>query len=166
METVYIAGGCLWGVQHFFDILPGVLTTEAGRANGKTNSLDGEYDGYAECVKVSFDENVTTITRLMEYLFEIIDPYSLNKQGIDVGRKYRTGIYSTDLSHLDEAKAFIEHREDRDRIVVEVLPLTNYVRSAEEHQHHLERYPEDCRLCSITDEILNKYRHKQNNGKI
>lgn len=84
METVYIAGGCLWGVQHFFDILPGVLTTEAGRANGKTNSLDGEYDGYAECVKVSFDENVTTITRLMEYLFEIIDPYSLNKQGIDV----------------------------------------------------------------------------------
>lgn len=110
METVYIAGGCLWGVQHFFDILPGVLTTEAGRANGKTNSLDGEYDGYAECVKVSFDENVTTITRLMEYLFEIIDPYSLNKQGIDVGRKYRTGIYSTDLSHLDEAKAFIEHR--------------------------------------------------------
>lgn len=133
METVYIAGGCLWGVQHFFDILPGVLTTEAGRANGKTNSLDGEYDGYAECVKVSFDENVTTITRLMEYLFEIIDPYSLNKQGIDVGRKYRTGIYSTDLSHLDEAKAFIEHREDRDRIVVEVLPLTNYVRSADEH---------------------------------
>ena len=102
----------------------------------------------------------------MEYLFEIIDPYSLNKQGIDVGRKYRTGIYSTDLSHLDEAKAFIEHREDRDRIVVEVLPLTNYVRSAEEHQHHLERYPEDCRLCSIPDEILNKYRHKQNNGKI
>lgn len=166
METVYIAGGCLWGVQHFFDILPGVLTTEAGRANGKTNSLDGEYDGYAECVKVSFDENVTTITRLMEYLFEIIDPYSLNKQGIDVGRKYRTGIYSTDLSHLDEAKAFIEHREDRDRIVVEVLPLANYVRSAEEHQRHLERYPEDCRLCSIPDEILNKYRHKQNNGKM
>ena len=31
METVYIAGGCLWGVQHFFDILPGVLTTEAGK---------------------------------------------------------------------------------------------------------------------------------------
>ena len=35
METVYIAGGCLWGVQHFFDSVPEVLTTEAGRANGK-----------------------------------------------------------------------------------------------------------------------------------
>lgn len=35
METVYIAGGCLWGVQHFFDTVPGVQMTEAGRANGK-----------------------------------------------------------------------------------------------------------------------------------
>jgi uncharacterized protein YfcZ (UPF0381/DUF406 family) len=62
METVYIAGGCLGGVQHFFDSVPGVLTTEAGRANGKTDSLDSPYDGYAECVKVVFDEK-----KLMEY---------------------------------------------------------------------------------------------------
>ena len=47
METVYIAGGCLWGVQHFFDTVPGVRTTEAWRANGTTNTLDGPYDGYA-----------------------------------------------------------------------------------------------------------------------
>ena len=82
METVYIAGGCLWGVQHFFDTVPGVRTTEAGRANGTTNTLDGSYDGYAECVKVVFDEKCTSVTELMEHLFEIIDPYSLNKQGV------------------------------------------------------------------------------------
>ncbi len=104
METVYIAGGCLWGVQHFFDSLPGVQKTEAGRANGQTHSLDGEYDGYAECVKVIFDEKLVTITNLMEYLFEIIDPYSLNKQGVDVWKKYRTGIYSTCEKHLEEAR--------------------------------------------------------------
>lgn len=158
METVYIAGGCLWGVQHFFDKVPGVLATEAGRANGTTNTLDGSYDGYAECVKVTFDEKVTTVSKLMGHLFEIIDPYSQNKQGVDVGKKYRTGIYSTSARHLDEAKAFIEKREDRNKIVVEVLPLTNYVRSAEEHQHHLERYPEDCSFCHIPDKVLNKYR--------
>lgn len=120
--------------------------------------MDGVYDGYAECVKVTFDEKVTTITNLMEQLFEIIDPYSLNKQGVDVGKKYRTGIYSTSTKHLDEAKAFIRNREDCDKIVVEVLPLTNYVRSAEEHQHHLERHPEDCHMCHIPDALLNKYR--------
>lgn len=158
METVYIAGGCLWGVQHFFDSLPGVIMTEAGRANGKTNFLDGSYDGYAECVKVVFDDKITTISALMEHLFEIIDPYSIDKQGVDVGKKYRTGIYSTAPKHLDEAKAFINSREDRDKIAVEVLPLTNYVRSADEHQHHLERFPEDGYLCHIPDSVLNKFR--------
>ena len=160
METVYIAGGCLWGVQHFFDRLTGIISTEAGRANGKTNSLDGTYDGYAECVKVVFDENITSITNLMEYLFEIIDPYTLNKQGSDVGKKYRTGIYSTSGKHLEEAKNFINDRKDRDKIVVEVLSLTNYVKSAEEHQHHLERFPDDYKLCHIPYSLLNKYREK------
>lgn len=160
METVYIAGGCLWGVQHFFDTVPGVQRTEAGRANGRTNSLDGPYDGYAECVKVVFDEKCTDVPELMTQLFEIIDPYSRNKQGVDVGEKYRTGLYSTEPRHLEEARNFIDHRKDRDRIVVEVLPLTNYVRSAEEHQHHLERYPEDCSYCHIPDAILNKYRKR------
>ena len=149
METVYIAGGCLWGVQHFFDTVPGVQMTEAGRANGTTSSLDGPYDGYAECVKVVYDEKNTSISELMAHLFEIIDPYSLNKQGVDVGKKYRTGLYSTDPRHLEEARAFINGREDRDKIMLEVLPLTNYVRSAEEHQHHLERHPEDCSYCHI-----------------
>ena len=109
-------------------------------------------------MKVVFDEKATNISNLMEQLFEIIDPYSLNKQGVDVGEKYRTGIYSTSEKHLEEAKAFIDWRADRDKIVVEVLQLTNYVRSAEEHQHHLERYPEDCSYCHIPDAILNKYR--------
>ena len=160
METAYIAGGCLWSVQHFFDTVPGVQRTEAGRANGRTNSLDGPYDGYAECVKVVFDEKCTDVPELMTQLFEIIDPYSRNKQGVDVGEKYRTGLYSTEPRHLEEARNFIDHRKDRDRIVVEVLPLTNYVRSAEEHQHHLERYPEDCSYCHIPDAILNKYRKR------
>ena len=112
METVYIAGGCLWGVQHFFDTVPGVQMTEAGRANGTTSSLD------------------------------------------------RTGLYSTNPGHLEEARAFINGREDRDKIMLEVLPLTNYVRSAEEHQHHLERHPEDCSYCHIPDAVLNRYRNQ------
>ena len=162
METVYLAGGCLWGVQHFFDVVPGVLSTEAGRANGTTNTLDGPYDGYAECVKVVFDEKATSISELMAHLFEIIDPYSVNKQGVDVGKKYRTGLYSTSEKHLEEARAFIDRRADREKIVVEVLPLTNYVRSAEEHQHHLARFPEDCSYCSIPDEVMNRYRVQEN----
>lgn len=156
MEVIYFAGGCLWGVQAFIKTLPGVTFTEAGRANGTSHTLEGEYDGYAECVKTEFDPQVATVTRLMEYFFEIIDPYSLNRQGPDIGEKYRTGVYSEEPKHLEEAKAFISNRNDSDRIVVEVLPLTNYVRSAEEHQDRLTRCPDD--YCHIPEELLSKYR--------
>ena len=156
METVYFAGGCLWGVQAFIKTLPGVTFTEAGRANGTSDTLEGEYDGYAECVKTVFDPTVITIKELMGYFFEIIDPYSLNKQGQDVGEKYRTGVYSEKQEHLNKARAFLIERNDYDRIVVEVLPLTNYVRSAEEHQDRLARCPND--YCHIPEEILNKYK--------
>ena len=160
MERIYIAGGCLWGVQHFFKSLPGVLSTEAGRANGRTSSLDSEYDGYAECVRVDFDEKLCSVHSLMEYLFEIINPYSINKQGIDEGPKYRTGIYSILDKHLEEARNFIASRDDCDRIAVEVKPLTNYVRSADEHQDRLERCPEDYSYCHIPLEVMNKYRSR------
>jgi len=156
MEVIYIAGGCLWGVQAFIKTLPGVKATEAGRANGTSHTLDGDYDGYAECVKTEFDPEMLAIQGLMSYVFEIIDPYSLNRQGQDVGEKYRTGVYSENPKHLEEVKAFIRERNDCERIVVEVLPLSNYVKSAEEHQDRLTRCPDD--YCHIPEELLSKYK--------
>lgn len=156
METVYIAGGCLWGVQAFMKTVPGVVLTEAGRANGTTNTLDGDYDGYAECVKVTFDSNKTSVTKLMEDFFLIIDLYSLNQQGIDVGEKYRTGVYSKNPKHLEQAEVFINKRTDKDKIMVEVKPLINYVRSADEHQDYLDRHPDD--YCHIPNDLMRKYK--------
>ncbi|KPB04515.1 peptide-methionine (S)-S-oxide reductase [Bacillus sp. CHD6a] len=156
MEVIYFAGGCLWGVQAYIKTLPGVMLTEAGRANGTGHTLEGKYDGYAECVKTEFDPDLVNVTRLMEYFFEIIDPYSLNQQGQDVGEKYRTGVYSENPKHLEAARAFIRNRSDWDQIVVEVLPLSNYVRSAEEHQDRLARCPDD--YCHIPEELLRKYK--------
>ena len=155
-QTIYLAGGCLWGVQEFVRHLPGVILTEAGRANGSKETLDGEYDGYAECVQVLFDAKAVSVTELVEYLFEIIDPYSINQQGPDVGKRYRTGVYSRDEAHLIEAKRFIESREDASEIAVEVLPLTRYLKSADEHQDRLQRCPEEA--CHLPKALLHKYK--------
>ncbi|EHJ07502.1 peptide-methionine (S)-S-oxide reductase [Staphylococcus simiae] len=159
METIYVAGGCLWGVEAFFSTIPGVISTEAGRANGSSLDLQGDYDGYVECVKVDFNQHKLTVFDVITYLFEIIDPYSINRQGNDVGRKYRTGIYSLVNQHLIEARQFINQRQDRERIAVEVLPLSNYVKSSEEHQQHLKKCPEDIVMCHIHPELLYKYRY-------
>lgn len=80
----------------------------------------------------------------------------MNKQGQDVGEKYRTGVYSETPEHLKEATAFLRNRDDYERIVVEVLPLTNYVKSAAEHQDRLDRCPND--YCHIPEEMLSKYK--------
>jgi len=169
METIYIAGGCLWGVQEFLKHLPGVLETEAGRANGLTKSTKTAYDGYAECVKTTFDAKVVSIEDLIHYLLEIIDPYSINQQGNDIGEKYRTGIYSNNQNHLLQAKNCLQTVEQRlndtnktiKKIAIEVLPLTNYIPSDEEHQDRLTLHPNDHSYCHIPLDLLQKY--KKNN---
>jgi peptide-methionine (S)-S-oxide reductase len=155
-EIIFFAGGCLWGVQEFIKHLPGVIATEAGRANGLTDSTKNSYDGYAECVKVIFTPNAVNVIELIGYFFEIIDPYSINKQGEDVGKKYRTGIYSKQSSHLKTAIEYITRRDDADKVVVEILPLLNYVKSDAQHQERLTRFPND--YCHIPKKILHKYK--------
>jgi peptide-methionine (S)-S-oxide reductase len=155
-NTLYFAGGCLWGVQEFMKHLPGVITTQAGRANGASNTTQGEYDGYAECVKVTFDPSVVSLNQLFDYFFEIIDPYSVNKQGADEGPKYRTGIYSKSQNHLNIARNYINKRSDADKIAVKVEQLTNYVPSDPEHQDRLTNHPDD--YCHIPLNLLYKYK--------
>tara|TARA_B100000989_G_scaffold56818_1_gene38462 strand:+ start:1038 stop:1514 length:477 start_codon:yes stop_codon:yes gene_type:complete len=157
MEEIYLAGGCLWGVQEFLRHLPGVFQTEAGRANGtQLDTQEGDYDGYVECVKTVFDSNLVTVGELMAYLFEIIDPYSLNQQGNDVGEKYRTGVYSLNSNHLKQASDWIAQRPDSAKILVEVRPLTHYLRSDEAHQNRLTRCPDE--NCHLPKELLHKYK--------
>lgn len=79
----------------------------------------------------------------------------MNRQGPDVGEKYRTGVYSENPAHREQARNFIAATGDADRVAVEVLPLANYVRSADEHQHRLARCPEDS--CHLPNELLTKY---------
>ena len=155
-EEIFLAGGCLWGVQEFLRYVPGITETEAGRANGSSQSTTGEYDGYSECVRTCFDVDTQTVTGLLPYFFEIINPYSVNQQGDDIGEKYRTGIYSRNPDHLNEARNYINSRTDRTSIKVEVLPLENFVSSDSEHQDRLLRCPDD--YCHIDEALLYKYR--------
>lgn len=159
-NEIYFAGGCVWGVQEFCRYLPGVVETEAGRANGSSDATASPYDGYAECVRMVFDESSQSVAGLLPYFFEVIDPYSMNKQGDDTGVKYRTGIYSRVPGHLKDAQDYINARADAQRIVVEVMPLVNFVPSDAEHQDRLLRCPDD--ICHIDQALLHKYRYKRN----
>jgi len=153
MNEIFFAGGCLWGVQEFFRYVPGVVETKAGRANGKSHSTSAPYDGYAECVRLKYDPNKQSIPGLMHEFFKIIDPYSVNQQGRDIGLKYRTGVYSRFPEHLTQVRYFINSRNDSPRIAVEVLPLSNFVASDPEEQYRQEQYRQEQTGTVLTETV-------------
>ncbi len=147
-KTIYLAGGCFWGVQAFFDKLNGILETEVGYANGTIDNPTYEQvcsgkTGFAETVKVIYDDQVIHLNQVLDQLFRIIDPTSFNKQGADVGSQYRTGVYSTNPWDKEIVSLYIRDNQEKytKKIQVENLPLKNFFAAEEYHQKYLEKNP-------------------------
>ncbi len=148
VHEIYLAGGCFWGTQRYFDCLDGVVRTEVGYANGNTanptyEQVKYEHTGHAETVHVTYDPERITLKELLEQYFKVIDPTLVNRQGGDVGVQYRTGIYYTDPADrpvIDAALTELQKQYDRP-LAVEALPLANFYTAEEYHQNYLEKNP-------------------------
>lgn len=147
-RTIYLAGGCFWGVEAFMKQLPGIYDTEVGYANGITEEPTYQQvctgtTGHAETVKISYDQSKITAEEVLKGYFKIIDPTLENRQGNDFGAQYRTGIYYLN----DDDKIIIDQViEDQQThyskpIVTEVKPLENYYPAEEYHQDYLDKNP-------------------------
>ncbi|MCC8022259.1 MAG: peptide-methionine (R)-S-oxide reductase MsrB [Clostridiales bacterium] len=147
-RELYFAGGCFWGVEKYFSLIDGVLSTETGYANGRTQQPTYEEvcyqnTGHAEAVRVEYDNGRIGLEQLLEMFFEIIDPTAVNRQGNDVGIQYRTGIYYTDPADretIQTAVSALGSRYDAP-IAVEVRPLEQFCRAEDYHQKYLDRNP-------------------------
>ena len=147
MSTIYLAGGCFWGVQKFFDQFDGVTGTAVGYANGPDEAPTYQdvcaSSGHAETVRVDYDPSRVTLTELLNYYFMVIDPLSVNQQGNDRGIQYRTGIYYTDERQLPEILAVYRAEEEKagQKLAVEMEPLENFFSAEEYHQKYLDKNP-------------------------
>ena len=144
-RTIYLAGGCFWGMEGYFKRIPGVIKTTVGYANG--NSIDTNYrkvkeTDHAETVKILYDFSILTLEEILLHYFRVIDPKSLNRQGNDIGRQYRTGIYYTTDNDLKVIKKIFDYEEKiHGEIAVEVIPLKNFIKAEEYHQDYLTKNP-------------------------
>lgn len=148
MATIYLAGGCFWGVEKYMASVRGVSSAEAGYANGTTGSptygdVSTGRTGYTETVRVDYDPEVAPLPFLLELFYEAIDPTSLNRQGNDVGTQYRSGIYYTEPADAAVIERSLEQLQERydTPIVIEVGPLTSYTPAEEYHQDYLDKNP-------------------------
>jgi len=148
MKEIYLAGGCFWGMQAYFDLRGGVMETVVGYANGNTENPTYEQvctntTGYAETVYIKYDENKITLDKILEDFWKVIDPTLLNRQGGDIGTQYRTGIYYSDKDDLDIIKVSFQKESSKHQkpIVTEAMPLKNFYVAEEYHQKYLEKNP-------------------------
>lgn len=168
MKEIYLAGGCFWGTEHYFKQIDGVLETETGFANGNTDNPTYEEvytdtTGYAETVRVAYDETKVSLEFLVDMFFHAIDPTLLNRQGHDEGTRYRTGVYYTDETELPVIKRiFNEKQKLYDQpIVTEIAPLRNFFPADEYHQNYLDKHPDGyCHLPVELFEFARKSSHR------
>ena len=168
-ETIYLAGGCFWGTEYYLKTLDGVLETKVGYALGEkplwnpplkdtvTYEEVCNRSGHAETVEVIYDADVISLEEILQEYSYTIDPTSLGRQGMDVGIQYRTGIYSLSEEQQQTAAAFLtDLQKEYDRpIMVENLPLLQFIPAEEYHQDYLDKNPSG--YCHINfDKIAKK----------
>jgi peptide methionine sulfoxide reductase msrA/msrB len=154
VETAYFAGGCFWGIEYAFGQLPGVQSATSGYQNGDTE--DPTYKevcnadtGHAESVRVRFDPARIDYETLVRFFFEIHDPTTLNRQHLDVGPQYRSGLFTTTESQATTAHTVIDELKngkafDGRKIVTEVESATTFFPAEQYHQDYVARTGRAC----------------------
>ena len=148
-KTIYLAGGCYWGVEKYMQMIPGVVQTEVGFANGDTlnptyQQVRYENTGHAETVRVVYDADRLPLEKLLRLFFRIIDPVSVDQQGEDVGHQYRTGVYYENAEDAQIARLELEKLEKQvgRPLAVECLALEHFFLAEEYHQKYLDKNPQ------------------------
>jgi peptide-methionine (S)-S-oxide reductase len=145
-ETAILAGGCFWGAQELLRHQPGVISTRVGYSGGDVpHATYRNHGDHAEAVEIVFDPDVISYRDLLEFFFQIHDPTTLNRQGNDVGRSYRSAIFFTSDEQKQVALETIADVEISGlwpgNVVTEVVAAGPFWQAEREHQDYLKTYP-------------------------
>jgi len=151
IETVYLAGGCYWGLQDLLSKIPGVNETIVGFSGGHVKNVcyrevSTGTTGHAETVKVIFDIDILSFSELLMFFFKIHDPTTFNQQGNDIGTQYRSAIFATTNEQVLLAEDLIKKIDAsgvfKNKITTEVHSFNLFFPADENHQKYLEKHPD------------------------
>ena len=146
-ETAVLAGGCFWGMEDLIRRQPGVLDTRVGYTGGENaHATYRKHPGHAEAVEIVFDPERISFRDILEFFFQIHDPTTINRQGNDIGRSYRSEIFHTSDEQRRIAEETIAEVDASGvwpgKVVTELSEAGDFWEAEPEHQDYLQRYPD------------------------
>ena len=146
MEIAILALGCFWGPEIKFNKLNGVIKTEVGYCGGNKASVSYEEvctgkTNHAEVVKIEFDSSKISYEDILNYFFEIHDPTTIDRQGLDIGSQYRSEIFYSNNNQKLIAENILKkyNQKFNGKIVTKISELKSYCKAEEYHQKYLEK---------------------------
>lgn len=146
-ETAIFAAGCFWGVQFYFDQVPGVLETEVGYTGGHVDKPTYEQvcthkTGHAEAVKIIYDPKKVSYETLLKQFFRMHNPTQFNRQGPDIGDSYRSSVFYQNDEQKSLAQRIIDELNKTDfneKIVTSLEANSTFWPAEEYHQKYTEK---------------------------
>ena len=150
METVYLAGGCYWGLEDLIRNIPGVEKTQVGFTGGLVKNVSYKEvsngnTGHAESIKVVFDNERLTFDNLLFEFFSMHNPTTVNQQGNDIGSQYRSAIFYSNQNQKEISNKVIDIVNQSKKwdspVVTGVVPFTEFYPAEDSHQKYLIKNP-------------------------
>ena len=146
IQKALFGAGCFWGVEEHFGTISGVKKTEVGYSGGNTTNPTYESVCYqstehAEVLQVEFDEDIITYETLVDEFWKCHDPTTLDRQGPDVGRQYRSVIYYFDNSQkiIAENSKLKNQSRFQNKIITEISKADIFYKAEEYHQKYIQK---------------------------
>jgi peptide-methionine (S)-S-oxide reductase len=163
LRTIYLAGGCFWGLEDLFREEPGVTDTEVGYSGGENDNPTYEsHPGHAETLAITFDTDKTSFENILDFFFRIHDPTTRNRQGNDIGSSYRSAIFYQNDKELKIAEEIISTVNAsglyKDGVVTTLEPFEKFWTAEEYHQDYLRKNPGGytCHYLRTNESLLTK----------
>jgi len=145
MKQAIFAAGCFWGVQFYFDQIPGVVKSLVGYTGGHVENPTYEQvcthtTGHAEAVLLDFDESEVSYETLVKQFFRMHDPTQLNRQGPDIGDSYRSAIFYFDDEQKEIAEKIMKESQPnfKEPIVTQIAKAGPFYEAEGYHQKYAE----------------------------
>mgnify|MGYP001033067787 FL=1 len=149
MQKALFGAGCFWGIEEYFRKIPGVKDTKVGYSGGYTKNptyetVCGSTTEHVEVLQLDFDDNEISYEKLLDHFWMCHDPTTLNRQGPDIGRQYRSAIfYYSDIQKNIAKKSKIKHQPKfNNNIVTEITKADTFYLGEDYHQRFIQKRKE------------------------